>query len=288
MRKLKGIVLGWIYRVAALLPPRLAIWVVNRSWPWGRPVLDYVELHLTDHCNLNCAGCSHFAPYADQRFADIDQIQKDFVRLRALFSNVRHVRIMGGEPLLHPQAADCVRLARESFPKSKIRLVTNGIRLLERDNAHVLGVLASLRESRVGIDWTMYPPLAKRRDDICRLCEENGVNLRISENNSFLVRMKPQGNASAADSFRWCRKLVYCPILDNGRLYLCAQSHYVRYYNRVAGTHIVEDKGIDIHSASAREILFYLMRPSPACAFCAPGMRCFDWKNEVRPEDWWL
>ena len=241
MRKLKGIVLGWIYRVAALLPPRLAIWVVNRSWPWGRPVLDYVEFHLTDHCNLNCSGCSHFAPYADQRFADIDQIKKDFVRLRTLFSNVRHVRIMGGEPLLHPQAAACVRLARESFPKSKIRLVTNGIRLLDRDNAHVLGVLASLRESHVGIDWTMYPPLAKRRDDICRLCAEHGVNLRISENNSFFARMKPQGDASAADSFRWCRKLVYCPILDNGRLYLCAQSHYVRYYNRVAGTHIVED-----------------------------------------------
>ena len=71
MRKLKSILLGWIYRVVVLLPPRLAIWVVNRSWPWGRPVLDYVEFHLTDHCNLNCAGCTHFAPYADKRFADI-------------------------------------------------------------------------------------------------------------------------------------------------------------------------------------------------------------------------
>ena len=77
---LKSIVLGWIYLVAAHLPPWLAIWVVNRSWPVRRPVLDYVEFHLADHCNLNCAGCMHFSPYADHRLADIESVRRDFVR----------------------------------------------------------------------------------------------------------------------------------------------------------------------------------------------------------------
>ena len=287
MRKLKSILLGWIYRVVVLLPPRLAIWVVNRSWPWGRPVLDYVEFHLTDHCNLNCAGCTHFAPYADKRFADIKQVERDLSRLKAIFSNIRHIRIMGGEPLLHDDAAACVHLVRELFPRSKIRLVTNGLLLLDRANQRVASVLASLRESRVGLDWTLYPPLEKRRGEIERLCTESGVDLRISENSAFLARMKPQGDASAADSFRWCRKLAYCPILDNGRIYLCAQAHYIGYYNRAAGTSVASDEGIDIYTASAREILLYLMRPSPACAYCDAGMRHFEWKNEVRPEDWW-
>ena len=286
MRKLKSIVLGWIYRVASHLPPALAIWVVNRSWPWGKPVLDYVEFHLADHCNLNCAGCTHFSPYADRRFASLVTVRRDLARLKDLFANVRHIRIMGGEPLLHSDAAAFVRLAREMFPRSKIRLVTNGLRLVE-DSPFVRGVLAAMRETGVGLDWTLYPPMAGRRADICRICSANGVGLRISENDSFLARMKPQGDARPAESFRWCRQLVYCPLLDDGRLYLCAQAHFAKYYNRATGAQIVEDAGIDIHAASARDILLYLMRPSPACACCAAGMRHFPWKNDVHPEDWW-
>ena len=288
MRKLKSILLGWSYKIAVRLPARLAIWLVNRSWPWGRPVLDYVEFHLADHCNLNCAGCTHFAPYADKRFADIKQVERDLARLKAIFSNIRHIRIMGGEPLLHEEAAACVRLVRELFPRSKIRLVTNGLLLLDRGNPRIASVLSSLRESRVGLDWTLYPPLEKRRGEIERLCAESGVDLRISENSAFLARMRPKGDASPVRSFRWCRSsLVYCPLLDNGRIYLCAQAHYIRYYNRAAGTSVASDAGVDIHTASAREILLYLMRPSPACAYCDSGMRHFAWKNEVRPEDWW-
>ncbi len=287
MRRLKSFLLGCIYWVAARLPTKWAVLLVNRTWPWGRPVLDYLEFHLADHCNLNCAGCTHFSPYADKRFADIGSVRHDFLRLRSLFRNIRHIRIMGGEPLLHPDAAAFVRLAREMFPHSKIRLVTNGIKLLEGSD-RVRAVLAAMRETGVGVDWTLYPPLEGRRNDICRICAENGVNLRISENGSFLARIKPQGDAVAAESFRWCRQLIYCPILDSGRIYLCAQAHFAGYYNRASGTQMAEDAGMDIHSASAWDILLYLMRPSPSCAFCAPGMRHFPWKNDVRPEDWWL
>ena len=286
MRKLKSIILGWSYFVAAHLPPRLSIWIVNRSWPIKRPVLDYIEFHLADHCNLNCAGCSHFSPYADRKLADIESVRRDFTRLKTLFSNIRHMRIMGGEPLLHPDAAAFVRLVRETFPKCKITFVTNGIKLLDDKDGNVDSTLSSLREQNVGLDWTLYPPLEKRRDEIVARCKASGVRLRISENDSFMARMKPDGDVSPAMSFSWCRKLVYCPILDNGRIYPCAQSHYVRYYNRAAGTSILEDGGIDIHSASAREILLYLMRPSRACAYCDAGARHFAWKSNESAEDW--
>ena len=26
------------------------------------------ELHLVDHCNLNCRGCTHFSPLAEKKF----------------------------------------------------------------------------------------------------------------------------------------------------------------------------------------------------------------------------
>ena len=286
MRKLKSIVLGWIYSIAAHLPPSMSIWVVNRSLPVGRPVLDYLEFHLADHCNLNCAGCTHFAPYADRRFADLREVRRDFLRLKELFSNIRHIRIMGGEPLLHSEAAEFARMVHEAFPRSSVRLVTNGIKLLDGNDPGVAKALAALKETGTGVDWTCYPPMEGRREEIVRVCEEAGVDLRITENDTFWARLRVKGDADPAESFRWCRKCTYCPIMDGGRIYVCAQARYARYYNRAAGTALVEDEGIDIHGASAREMLEYLMRPSKACAFCDAGARHFAWKGDAHPEDW--
>jgi hypothetical protein len=286
MRRLKSIILGWIYHVSASLPPQLSVWLVNRSLPWGRPVLDYLEFHLADHCNLNCAGCTHFSPFADHRFADLEGTRRDFARLKEIFSNIRHIRIMGGEPLLNPECAQFVKLVRDAFPRSKVRLVTNGIKLLDETDENVKRALDAMREAKVGLDWTCYPPVAGRRDVICRRCSDAGVDLRITENGEFMVRMRPKGDSDPKATFRWCRRNFYCPVLDSGRIYICAQVCYARYYNRAAGTALASDDGVDIYTASAREVLRYLMRPSKACAFCDAGARHFAWKGNAKPEDW--
>jgi hypothetical protein len=128
--------------------------------------------------------------------------------------------------------------------------------------------------------------MERRREEIVRVCEDAGVDLRITENDTFWARLRVKGDADPAESFRWCRKCTYCPIMDGGRIYVCAQARYARYYNRAAGTALVEDEGIDIYGVSAREMLEYLMRPSKACAFCDAGARHFAWKGDARPEDW--
>ncbi len=247
--------------------------------------MDYLEFHLADHCNLNCSGCTHYAPYAEKRFADVEEVRRDFGRLKELFANIRHIRIMGGEPFLHSEVEGFVRLTREAFPKSSIRVVTNGLKLLEKGGG-MAKILSCLKECGVGIDWTCYPPVAGRKDDIRKICEDAGVSLRISENDTFWARLKVDGGVNPAESFRWCRKRIDCPLLDSGRIYLCAQAHFADYYNRAAGTKIPVDEGIDIYKASAKEILLYLMRPSQSCAYCDAGARYFAWKGDAKPEDW--
>ena len=88
------------------------------------PVLRYVETHLTDDCNLNCRGCGHCAPIAETWFADGSSFRRDMDRLARLFSNIAVIRLMGGEPLLHPDAAWFFRVTRQAFPRAEIALVT--------------------------------------------------------------------------------------------------------------------------------------------------------------------
>ena len=288
MRRLKGIVIRWLYRLCTILPPRVGMYILNRTLPWGRPTLDYLEIHLADQCNLNCAGCLHYAPFADRRFASIEVVRRDFTRLKAIFGNVRHIRLMGGEPLLHPEAKEFVEAARSAFPRSAIRVVTNGLKLLPPLDEPVRQLLEAMRECRVGMDWTEYPPLSGRGQEIRDVCSKAGIDLRITRGSTFMARLRPNGTSGIRRVFHWCRRRLYCPVLDNGRIYTCASARYAGYYNRRAGTHIHEERGIDIHKATAKDILFYLMCPSFSCAYCAEGMRQFPWKGDARPEDWVL
>lgn len=280
MRKIKSLILGWLYWLGAHLPLRLAIYVVNRTLPIGRPVLDYLEFQVADHCNLNCAGCLHYSPYAPKRFASLETMERDLARLSSIFSNIRHIRIMGGEPLLNPELAAFVRLARQFFPKSKIRVVTNGVAF------HGFKDLSVLKECNVGLDWTKYPPTFGLEEKIVKTCREAGVDLRITENNAFMARLKTKGMNCAWKSFAWCRERLYCPILDSGRIAVCASARYAEYYNKVAGSNIPVDLGVDIYANDAKAIMRYLMTPVAACAFCTADARIFPWKQCESAEDW--
>jgi len=86
-------------------------------------------MHLTDHCNLNCKGCAHFAPIAEKWFADPVEHERDMERLSQLVAGIKTIRLMGGEPLLHPKIEPFLVSTREKFPEANIRLVTNGLLL---------------------------------------------------------------------------------------------------------------------------------------------------------------
>ncbi|PKQ21426.1 MAG: hypothetical protein CVT65_18630, partial [Actinobacteria bacterium HGW-Actinobacteria-5] len=85
-----------------------------------KPVLYHFETHITDHCNLNCKGCSHFSSLCPSAFADIDEFSADMHRMANLFSAVRQIILLGGEPLLHPELIAFLRVAREAFPATRI------------------------------------------------------------------------------------------------------------------------------------------------------------------------
>ena len=52
---------------------------------FGRKImLEKIDIHLVDHCNLKCKSCTHFSSIADEFFLDIDEFEKDMRRLSKL------------------------------------------------------------------------------------------------------------------------------------------------------------------------------------------------------------
>ena len=139
--------------------PEFVIWF-RRVVLKRKPVLYHFETHLVDHCNLDCRGCAHFSNLCTPAFADLAEFESDMQLMSGLFSRVKEIHLIGGEPLLHPQVAEFCASARKAFPRTRIYLRTNGTML-------------------VGMDETFWKSLAQSKITI--LCDTYPINLPIIE-----------------------------------------------------------------------------------------------------------
>jgi hypothetical protein len=253
-----------------------------------RPVLRYVEVHLVDHCNLNCRGCSHFSPIAREWFADLSQYEKDIRRLAELFGNISKVRLMGGEPLLHPQIESFIALTRRYFPKADIRVVTNGLLLPTMQDSF----WETSRSNSVILDITVYPPLKDREQFLRSFVNSKSVKTDIHSISAFCALYNEKGDSDVERSFVTCRSSQYCPNLREGRLYVCPVPAYVHYFNEAFGKGVPEDGWLDIHagSLSGWDVLALLDKATSACRYCMFGSkasRTFPWSRSTRSvKDW--
>src|SRR5687767_9091206 len=104
-----------------------------------------VEFNLTEHCNLKCARCDHASEALPAKFADLDSFRADLEALAAVL-HARELKLLGGEPLLHPRLPDFLRVARASGIADTITVVTNGV-LLHRTDPSVLAMADRIRVS---------------------------------------------------------------------------------------------------------------------------------------------
>ena len=271
-----------------LLPPRYFKYLQIIFYSL-RNELIYLETHITDHCNLNCKACRHFSPISGESFRDLKLFTKDMKRMQELFSNIRIIRLMGGEPLLHRGVADFLLVTREAFPRAEIHLVTNGILLPKMNDLF----WESCAECKVILDVTRYP-INLNLQSIRELSRKNGVILFESPlvTKFHQYHMNRKGDSDTKETFKACRQVSYCPFLDsnNGRLYLCPVSASVEIYSKHFNDDIaLSDKNfISIYgNVTSQDIFRFLNRSIPFCGYCTTKKTLFDWtRSRLVKEEW--
>ena len=86
------------------------------------------ELNVVHHCNLSCRACTHLSPVAARHVVDPNKVLEDFSIL-AKYYRPERIRLLGGEPLLHPALLEVIYAVRRSGVSDRIRVVTNGLLL---------------------------------------------------------------------------------------------------------------------------------------------------------------
>lgn len=230
------------------------------------------EVHITEHCNLNCKYCNHFSPIAKEEYLSLEEYKSDLKRLSDLFNGeMKQIKLLGGEPLLHPQIIEFVTATRKYFPNGEIKILTNGI-LLPKMKDEFWRVC---HETGTIVYYTKYP-IKLDIDKISQQASKYNVPLEIfnMEDNIKTLIHEPidlEGKQNAVKNFYDCYRSNYCITLKHGKIYTCHRAAHMHLLNEYFGENIPLDErnGINIYKAqTGQEILEYLTKPIPMCAYC--------------------
>lgn len=229
------------------------------------------QVHLTEHCNLNCRGCYHFSPLAQEEYLSLESYQADLQRLAVLFNGeMEEILLLGGEPLLHPDIAAMIRTARRYFAVGKIKILSNGLCLFNMPDEFWL----ACRETGTELWLTKYP-ISIDYDKIEMTAAK--WELRIFWFNTEPVRtlghqpLDLSGSQDYLENFENCYRANECIMLDHGKLYSCIIPATIRHFNRYfdQNLEVCESDYINIYEvASGRELLEKLVMPTPFCRYC--------------------
>ncbi len=179
-----------------------------------------VEFNLTEHCNLSCYECDHASPLLPKKFASVEEFTRDFEALAQVFHS-KQLRIVGGEPLLHPRLLEFLAEARRVCIADTIVLITNGV-LLHEAPPKLWELIDQL--------WISAYPGVKRKlndDDCAQLCKAHNVHLQVNHVQTFnrnLINNQIDDPELVYKIFRECKAAGEwsCHTVHEGRFFRCS------------------------------------------------------------------
>ena len=252
-----------------------------------KPSLSYFEVPITDNCNLNCKGCL-FASNMTQgvQHVNLNDLEKDAKRMSELFFDVPWIRILGGEPLMHPNIIEILKSYRRYFPDSEIDLCTNGL-LIPRMKKNFWDCI---KRERISIHVSGYKPTYDMLDKIDKILREQHIPYVILKRETFLKYYTNIPNHDMKRSFERC-SASGCYEVYRGRLSTCSAVIAFEKFNTTFGTSYMITENEDwfnIHNSEINpwKIKEKLESPSCLCKYCSDTKtEIFEWEyNSKRIE----
>ena len=236
----------------------------------GRVQTRSLEAHIVDHCNLSCAECCSLSPLLPKWFASPDELRRD-LKVAASFLAPSVFKIVGGEPLLHPQIATMAKIAAESKIAPRISLTTNGLMLgrMEDELWHHLDAMTVSLYPQPELPHSLIEAANQQ-------AQRFGVELNWKRQDQFVI-MDTGGrrgdSQETAAIFKRCWLRERCHILRSGTFYTCTRPPHMQTLMGDSANFSDDGFSLIAPEASAQGLLAYLKRDHPleACAHCHGG-----------------
>lgn len=245
-----------------------------------KPVIRYVDFMILEHCNLNCRRCSFFSNIAEEKYADIGSFQMAVDGLKRKFSNVEFFVLLGGEPLLHPRLAEYIQIVRDSFPKTTLKVTTNGLLITRMSNE----LVQSMKEHKAILRISQYPPVTRIKQQINDFLLEKGVEYFWTEPISSFDKFICKGTEDPKVAYEANCSKVKCPEIYDGRLYGCSLIPAI-FRNQLfldfsLSKEEIEQVSFDLIDGDEDgwTLIEMLNRPNKLCRYCTVS-ESMEWSN---------
>lgn len=240
-----------------------------------------LETNVVDYCNLNCRGCSHFSNLF-HRGASVgyESFEKDIICLSEKIF-IEHFDLLGGEAFLAENLAKYIECLRNYMPKTTITIVSNGT-LIPRQSSELLSYI---KENRVVVSITQYPPTVKLGDEIRNTLEKFGIVYELRNVvRDFGRNIDLTGGNDPYKAQTQCRESG-CRFLRDGKIYKCPFSALGSYFFAQYHIPLHFEEGVDIYDETidlAHVLNSLNIEPIELCRYCGKEER-FAWEISNKP-----
>jgi hypothetical protein len=260
----------------------------------GNIFMPDLEIKVVEHCNLNCASCTHFSPLAKPSFIEKNDFYNQLQKADVIFhDNCKSLKILGGEPLLHPEIATLLLMARTAMSDTTIILLTNGILLSGMPD----DFWQSCSLNNIFIRVTRFP-ISLDIESISNKASENHIDLRYYPSNTITKSFKYRplnidGNGCANDNFQKCSMKYRWVLIKNNRLFPCPIVGNVEHFNAMFNKSLIcgEEDSIPLDDVNSfNEYMTFAEKAIQFCRYCQPDKQEKDigWKLSKQSIQEWI
>lgn len=198
-----------------------------------------LEIHVVHSCNLACESCSHYSNQGHKGILPLETADRWLAGWSGRLQP-EHFNLLGGEPSIHPQLTEFVRLARSHWPNSRLRVVSNGFFLHRHPD-----LPAALRETDTLLAISRHhsgPEYVEKFRSIEELAlsweRQHSIRLEIwkadgrwtRRYHGFGENMQPYEDNRPRDSWKIC-PAKHCQQIHQGKLWKCPALAYLGLQN---------------------------------------------------------
>lgn len=198
---------------------------------------------------------------------------------------IAHFRLLGGEPLLHPDIDQFMFYTRKYFPGAYIDIVTNGL-LLPQMNASFWNMC---KKADIEIKISQYPVTVDKINKYVDLMKRENVKFELFPNHdTFIYSINIRGDSDKEKVFRKCKEYKsVCINLWRSKLHLCGRC-YNEFLKNYFDVRLPVSTGVDFYKCSGTEIYNYVTHPNELCSYCLLVDRIpFKWGiSEKKLNEW--
>ena len=256
-------------------------------------VLNNIDYHIYDRCNLNCASCNHFAPLIeDMNCITPAKAEEDFKLLHRLRDKFQKITILGGEAFFNPYVDEILALACKYFP-GRVKFITNGT-----VKGRLLDLKAGIEENNVELVITEYPYIKDYREYYDNLKEEfpNATFYTFRHEHGFISEHLAYDVQDTDDMDLYnCEKRYKCCQFIDGKLYICHYAGFLDNLRHITNFEFTnKDAYIDLRTCTNTEFDEFFENSIPEiCRHCLFVRKPYeeldkqDWhRSEKKPEEW--